>query len=113
MASIRRNQRYTPQQRQEYVDRFERSGTTQAEFCREAKLHPMTFSNWRRQRQVAASAIFAEVQMSAPAPNGAGHVPVLGGGAVLHLLNGSRLELALGDPAAWAGLGLMLKTLQA
>lgn len=38
--------------------------------------------------------------------------PVLGGAAVLHLRDGASLEVVLGGESAWAGLGVMLKTLQ-
>jgi hypothetical protein len=113
MATHRKKQRYTAQQRQEYVERFARSGLKQAEFCRRAKLHPMTFSLWRR-RLKATAAVFAEVQVNTPAPVPAGDAPVLlGGAAVLHLRDGAKLEVALAGETAWAGLGLMLKTLQA
>lgn len=108
MTTYPKKKRYTPQQRQEYVERFGRSGLSQAEFCRRAKLHPMTFSLWRRK---CAAAVFAEVQVSAPVV-ASGSTPVLGGAAVLHLFNGAKLEVALGGETAWAGLGLMLKTLQ-
>lgn len=111
MATHPKKQRYTPQQRQEHVDQFERSGLTQAEFCRQAKLHPMTFSLWRRKLKAATPAVFAEVQVSA-APRSVAAAPDLGGAVVLHLTNGARLELALGGESAWTGLGLMLKTLQ-
>ena len=113
MATHRRKKsRYTPQQRQEYVDRFVRSGVTQAEFCRRAKVHPMTFSLWRRKLR-STNAAFAEVQVSAPVALAASDTPMLGGAAVLHLVNGAKLELALGGESGWAGLGLMLKTFQA
>ena len=109
MATYPKKKRYTPQQRQEYVEQFGRSGLSQAEFCRRAKLHPMTFSLWRRK---SAAAVFAEVQVSAPVVATGGSAPVLGGAAVLHLCNGAKLEVALGGETAWAGLGRMLKTLQ-
>lgn len=107
----RKQHRYTPQQRHEYVERFERSGLTQAEFCRRAELHPMTFSLWRRKLKPRA-AVFAEVQMSTPAPVPADEAPAHRGAAVLHLRDGAKLEVALAGESAWAGLGLMLKTLQ-
>lgn len=111
MATHRRKQQYTPEQRQEYVERFARSGLTQAEFCRRAGLHPMTFSLWRRKLK-PANAVFAEVQVSAAVAIPGGDKPDLGGAVVLHLLNGAKLEVALGGASAWTGLGLMLKTLQ-
>jgi NAD-dependent SIR2 family protein deacetylase len=46
----RKKQRYTPLQRHDYVEQFGRSGLKQAEFCRRAKLHPMTFGTIRRDR---------------------------------------------------------------
>lgn len=110
MATPRKKQ-YTPRQRLEYVERFARSGLRQAEFCRRAKLHPMTFSLWRRKLRPVSSA-FAEVQVSAPVTVASNIAPVLGGAAVLHLPSGARLELALGGESAWAALGLLLKTLQ-
>ena len=92
------------------MERFARSGLKQAEFCRRAKLHPMTFSLWRRRLKPTAAA-FAEVEVSSPVPAAEG--PGLRGAAVLHLRDGAKLEVALAGETAWAGLGLMLKTLQA
>ena len=71
----------------------------------------MTFSLWRRKK--AQRSAFAEVRVSAPVAVPTDTAPMLGGAAVLHLVNGGRLDLALGGESAWAGLGLMLKTLQA
>lgn len=65
MATHRKRRQYTTQQRQDFVEQFGRSGLEQAEFCRRAKLHPMTFSIWRRKQKARRSA-FAEVQVSAP-----------------------------------------------
>lgn len=112
MATHRKRSRYTPQQRQEYVDRFARSGVTQAEFCRHAKLNAMTFSLWRRRMRKSTKAAFAEVRVSAPVAVAASDTPMLGGAAVLHLRDGARLEVALAGEPAWVGLGLMLKALQ-
>lgn len=110
----RKNSQFTPQQRREYVERFWRSGLKQAEFCRRANLHPMTFSRWRRKlKPLATAAVFAEVQVSTSAPVSPNTPSVAAGAAVLHLRDGARLELALSGEAAWTGLGLMLKTLQA
>lgn len=109
MATYPKKKQYTPQQRREYVDQFGRSGLSQAEFCRRAKLHPMTFSLWRRK---SAAAAFAEVRVSAPVVATGCSASVLRGAAVLHLCNGTKLEVTLGGETAWAGLGLMLKTLQ-
>ena len=101
-----------PQQRQEYLEQFGRSGLSPAEFCRRVKLCPATLSLWRRKPK-AAIPIFAEVQVSTPgAASGVG-APVMAGAAVLHLREGAKLEVALTGEAAWTGLGLMLKTLQA
>lgn len=111
MATSPRNKRCTPQQRQQYVEEFARSGLSQAEFCRRVKLQPMTFSRWRRQRQVTGP-LFAEVQVSAAVPGSGTARPVFGGAAVLQLVNGARLEVALGAESAWTGFGLMLKALQ-
>jgi len=112
MATIKKK-RFTPQQRQEYVEQFGRSGLSQAEFCRRAKLHPMTFSLWRRKPK-APAAVFAQVEISAPvhtAETGR-HASAPSGAAILHLLGGARLEVALEGETAWAGLGILLKTLQ-
>lgn len=109
-TTSRKRQTFTPQQRQQYVEQFQGSGLTQAEFCRRAGLCAVTFSLWRRKPK-RATAMFAEVQVAAPVARGSG-APVLGGAAVLQLRDGARLELALGGESAWAGLGVMLKTLQ-
>ncbi len=71
----------------------------------------MTFSLWRRKRKLTKS-VFAEVQVSTPVAVAASDRPVPGGAAVLHLLNGAKLEVALDGASAWTGLGLMLRTLQ-
>lgn len=111
MATPRTNQQYTPEQRQEYLDEFGRSGLTQVEFCRRAMLHPKTFSGWRRKHQVRFPK-FAEVQVGAPVPEVAGKAAGFGSAAVLHLRDGVKLEVALAGETAWVGLGLMLKSLQ-
>ena len=100
MASISRRV-CTAEERRDYVERFRRSGLSQAEFCRQVKLHPMTFSLWRRQAEGLAPA-FAEVQVSGPSPG------VSAGAAVLHLPGGARLEVALGGEAGWRGLGVFV-----
>jgi hypothetical protein len=112
MATILKK-RYTPQQRQRYVEQFGRSGLSQAEFCRKMELHPMTFSLWRRKRRIARP-VFAQVEISAPVnPADIGNrAAVPGGAAILHLLGGARLEVALEGETAWAGLGILLKTYQ-
>ncbi len=97
---------FTPQQRQEYLEWFGRSGLTQAQFCREAKLHAMTFSRWRR-RAAAAVPAFAEVRVSTPRES------PLGTAAILHLAGDVKLQVSLGCEAAWRGLGVLLKSLQA
>jgi transposase-like protein len=104
MATYPKKKRYTAQERQDYLEQFGRSGQSQAEFCRRQMLHPVTFSHWWRTMKSVATG-FAEVQASAPP------LAPISGAAVLHLAGGVKLEFALGDEAAWAGLGLMLKTL--
>jgi hypothetical protein len=106
-----RKKRYTLQQREQFVEEFRRSGLAQAEFCRRVRLHPVTFSRWRREA-MASVPVFAEVQVSALAPGDGVAKPALGGAAVLHLVGGARLEVALGAESAWTGLGRMLKALQ-
>lgn len=97
-------QRYTEPQRRAHLQRFEHSGLSQAEFCRQAKIPAATFSQWRKTAQNTTVPAFAEVQLSAAAPTGS---------AMLHLPGGTKLEVVLGAEAAWLGLGLLLKTLQA
>jgi transposase-like protein len=102
-TTLRVRRAFTPQERQQHVERFRRSGLSQAEFCRRAKLHPMTFSLWRRRAEEAAP-VFAQVQVAAPMP---------GAIATLHLANGAKLDVPVGAEATWHGLGLLLRSLQA
>lgn len=111
-ATLRRRRIYTVRERIELLEQQERSGLSQAAFCRRANIHPVTFSGWRRALGQKVRT-FAEVQVSAPEVATGGRGPVLGGAAVLHLRNGAKLEVALGGESAWAGLGVMLKTLEA
>ncbi len=104
MATILRGRRaYTEQQRAEYVARFERSGLTQAEFCRRVKLQQSTFSVWRRAAGAATKPGFAEVRLVPPGST----CPV-----TLHLPGGTKLEVSAGTEATWQGLGLLLKSLR-
>ena len=81
---------------------FERSGLSQSAFCRQAKIHPSTFSLWRRRPDPATGPAFAEVRLSAPGPDCT---------ATLHLPGGAKLEVVAGTDATWLGLGLLLKRL--
>jgi hypothetical protein len=87
----------------EHLERFERSGLSQAEFCRRARIHAATFSLWRRTAKSTPAPAFAEVQL--------GPVPSTGA-AMLHLPSGAKLEVPVGSDATWIGLGLLLKSLQ-
>ncbi len=104
-----RRRRYTTEERIELVEQQERSGLSQAAFCRRVNIHPVTFSGWRRVLKRSTPA-FAEVQVSAPRSNGT--APAMSGAAVLHLPTGATLEVAVGSESAWRGLGVMLKSLQ-
>ena len=112
MMTSQKIRRFTPHQRQQYVEEFNRSGLSQAEFCRRVKLQPMTFSRWRRSAAPVAPVepVFAEVQVRSSTTQATSEV---GGAAVLHLRDGAKLEVALAGETAWAGLGLMLKSFQA
>jgi hypothetical protein len=104
-TTTRKRREFTPEQRLEYVERFGRSGLSPAQFCRQWKLHPSTFSIWRRAAR-ASDATFAEVQVSAPMAAAA----KFDGTAVLHLPGGARLEVAVASDAAWRGLGVLLQS---
>jgi transposase-like protein len=106
MATTSKKRRiFTPQQRQDYVERFGRSGLSQAEFCRQAKIPAMTFSLWRRRAEVARLA-FAQVEVNTPVPPCDTAAVV-----VLQLPNAARLEVSVGSEATWRGLGVLLKNL--
>ena len=108
MAPREKGRRYTQQQRAEYLEQFKRIGLSQAEFCRRAQLHPMTFSRWRRRIRT----VFAEVQVSSSSPRAVAEESCMKGAAVLHLRQGAKLEVVLANEAAWGGLGRMLKILE-
>ena len=104
----RRRRVFNQQQRLDYLARFERSGLSQVEFCRRAKLGVSTFSFWRQTHGAATSAAtrspaFAEVQLRPASPACT---------VTLHLPNGTKLEVAAGTDAVWRGLGLLLEHLQ-
>jgi len=97
--------RYTEQERADYLAKFERSGLSQSEFCREAKLYVSTFSLWRRAATAGMAAQrpgFAEVRLKTSAPAGM---------VTLHLPSGAKLEVQTTTEAAWHGLGVLLKSL--
>lgn len=95
---------YNRQQRAEYLAQFERSGLSATEFCRQARIHLSTFSQWRHQTRVEAQPAFAEVRLSSAGPA----CPV-----TLHLPGGAKVEVSAPTEATWLGLGALLKTLQA
>src|SRR5437773_2245011 len=105
MASTsRRRSVYTRQQRWAHVARFERSGLSATEFCRRARIHLSTFSQWRHGGGSQPEPTFAEVQLSAAGPA----FPM-----TLHLPGGAKLEVAVTTDAMWLGLGVLLNRLQA
>jgi hypothetical protein len=83
--------------------RFERSGLSATEFCRQARLHLSTFSQWRQRSGAEAQPAFAEVRLSSAGAAG----PV-----TLHLPSGAKLEVPAPTEATWLGLGLLLKSVQ-
>ena len=45
------NRRSTPQQREQWIDRFRKQACSAAEFCREHQLSYQTFLNWLRKAE--------------------------------------------------------------
>lgn len=82
--------------------RFERSGVSAREFCRQAKIHLGTFYQWQRKARAGNEPAFAEVQVSAASASCA---------LTLHLPGGAKLEMTAVTEATWLGLGVLLKSL--
>ena len=107
-SQARTRRRYTPKARSAYLAGFERSGLTQRQFCRRARIHISTFLRWRRTGRtslVEAKPAFAEVRLVGPRAD-------LGSLVTLRLAKGATLEVSAGTETTWHGLGLMLKALQ-
>lgn len=89
IPSVRRNRRNADQWR-ELLDRFERSGQTQEQFCAAHDLVLSTFGRWRkrlRRRSLMGSsnALFVELTQDAPASQPWDVELQLGAGMYLHL----------------------------
>ena len=109
---IRRHRKHTtPQQRREWVERYEQSGLNQREFARQNNLEESSLCIWRRQVR-EEQALGAEPQGLVPAPAVAlREVPlsaVLGAsnwGAELQLPSGAVLRLCAPlPPQFWQDL---------
>ncbi len=60
--NLRPAKHYSESERREIVHRFERSGLSQAEFCRREGLQPWSLSKWLQgQREEKSSELFFEV----------------------------------------------------
>ena len=81
--------RRTSSQRDDLLQQFKASGSTQAEFCRKHRLHPATFSAWcRREPRDVHTPAFHEVvisRFSAPLE------VQLAGGAIVRVVDPSWL----------------------
>jgi hypothetical protein len=95
--------RYTPTQRQELLDAFDRSGISAMSFSRQHGIHYQTFIAWLRKRREnsCSSAVpgpaFAEILLDGPAtasPSAALRI-VLPCGTVIELASRATLPLAL------------------
>jgi len=69
----RRRSRHSLEQWRELLDRFERSGQTQEQFCAEHHLGLSTFGRWRKRLgqspKHTAGALFVELEQNTPAPS--------------------------------------------
>jgi transposase-like protein len=79
--------RYTPAERRSLVRRYQKSGLSQAAFCRKNNIVATTFTNWVRRcaKKMDVGAKFAEIEISAPALAGASAEIVYPDGKVLRL----------------------------
>jgi hypothetical protein len=90
---------WTPTERAEWLELFEKSGLTAADFCEANGLSPATLSFWlrRQEPQTGEEAALVEVSMLALSPVSGSSAAV-----TMHLLSGVRLEIAAGtDPVCW------------
>jgi len=77
--------RYTKEQRQEHIQRWQESGLSRAAYCREHELPYQTFATWAKQPkaglQAAAEGAFVQLTDDRPAsPNGGATLRVRIGG---------------------------------
>ena len=79
--------RYTPAERLSLVRRYQKSGLSQAAFCRKNNIVATTFTNWvgRCANKKEAAEKFAEIEISAPALTGASAEIVYPDGKMLRL----------------------------
>ena len=108
LSRARTRRRFTLEEKTAHVAHFERSGLSHTDFCRQAHIHPSTFSQWRRKPRPPVEGTisgFAQVQLIGPKPD---HTSVV----TLRLANGAALEVSAQTATTWQGLGLLLKTLQ-
>jgi len=81
--------RYTPAERRSLIQRYKKSGLSQAAFCRENNIVATTFTNWVNQavKKKSATSEFAEIELSAPYLTGASAEIVYPDGKMLRLRN--------------------------
>jgi transposase-like protein len=107
---------WTAQEKVEHLALFTESGLTQAGYCEQMRLSPATFSLWCRQSraggvaadEAASGQTFAEVLVTEPAAGGS--TPLAAPPVVIHLGDGTRLEVAAGTDPSW--LASLLKMLR-
>jgi transposase-like protein len=88
------------------VRKFEESGKSAAEFCRELGLANSTFALWRRQerkRNGTEALSFSEVPQHLVETVLRGNAPAVmpAGAVVIHLHRGQRMEVAAGTEVNW------------
>lgn len=79
--------RYTPAERRSLVRRYQKSGLSQAAFCRKNNIVATTFTNWIRRgaKKKDTAAKFAEFELPVPTAAGASLEVVYPDGKLLRL----------------------------
>jgi transposase-like protein len=90
--------RRSAEQRNEYLELFEKSGLSAVAFCREQGLCKQTLYNWRHRFRRARGAVpapprFAEVAVTTASTNA--------GAICVHLAGDVSVEASVGTDAAW------------
>jgi len=70
MLRVMSRRRFTEKQRLALVDKFDRSGTSAAAFCRKHRLTYQSFLRWRREatQQAEPAPEFVEIEVPRPSP---------------------------------------------
>ena len=101
IGTARQRRYYRPEDREQLLEEFERSGQSVHDFCRDRGVGKSSLATWRRHRRRAVGSVGASELVRVAISKQSDGGPAVSSRVLIRLKDGQQIEVAPGTDVAW------------